>query len=504
MDREGVVVRALAAALAISALAPGARAEPDWSAAGDQASRMLAGYIQLDTTNGPVPPGVVTGHETRGARYLGRFFEDERIDYEILGATPQRDSVIARLPATHPDGTGAVLLLSHLDVVPAEPEDWAFPPYSGEIAGGFVYGRGALDDKGQGIVNALALALLAREELPRRREVVFAATAAEEAGFDLGADWLVEHHWQKLGPPAVVWNEGGFPLRSPLVGDRVLNAIATTEKRSLWMTLRATGPGGHGSQPIPGGAADRVVRAVGRILDHPTPVRVTPTVAETMRRAGDATEFPLSTLLRNISNPVVLRLASGRLEANPSTNAMVRDTIALTGLGAGVKHNVIPRAAEARLDVRLLPDTDAERFLAWLRVVIADPAIEIELEPDGDHVAARRWRERVLGDPDAPVPDSPVDNELFQALERELAVELPDSITVPLQSPGGSDSKWFRARGVPAYGFMPALIDEELLTTVHGLDERIPVAELTRALRVTYRVLLRLVTAPEAEAPTSR
>lgn len=346
------------------------------------------------------------------------------------------------------------------------------------------------------MVQALALALLVRQGVPRERAVVFAATAAEEAGADLGADWLVEHHWEKLGPPAVVWNEGGFSLRSPLVGGRVLNGVAVTEKRSLWMTLRASGPGGHGSQPLRDGAVDRLVRALDRILAHPTPIRVTPTVAETLRRAGSAAAFPLGAVLRHVSNPVVLRLASRDLEANRTTNAMVRDTIALTGLGAGVKHNVIPRSAEARLDVRLLPDTDPDRFLAWLREVIADPSIEIALEPDGDYVTARGWRQRVLGNGDAPVPDSPVANELFRALEAELAAELPESITVPLLMPGASDSKWFRARGVPAYGYLPALIDDELLGTVHGLDERIPLAELERAVRVSYRVLARLVAPP--------
>jgi acetylornithine deacetylase/succinyl-diaminopimelate desuccinylase-like protein len=493
-------VRAAAAillALAGAASAETPAGEPDWSAVGEEAARLLSGYIRIDTTNTGAGD---TGNESRGAGYLERFLASEGISSQRLSAAPGRDNLLARLPATAaaPGGPGPVLLLSHIDVVPAEPADWAFPPFSGQVADGFVHGRGALDDKGQGVVHALAMALLVRQRVPRGRDVVFAATAAEEAGFDLGVDWLVEHHWQALGPPAVVWNEGGFALESPLVGGRLLHAIATTEKRSLWMTLRTEGPGGHGSQPQPGSAVDRLVRALDRILDHPTPIRVTDTVAETMRRASSAASFPLSTILRHLDNPVVLRLAAADLEANRATNAMVRDTIALTGLTAGVKHNVIPLAAEARLDVRLLPDGDPEKFLAWLRMILDDPSVQITLEPDGDHTAARAWRERVLGDGDAPVPASPVDNELFRALETELAVEFPGSLTVPLQTTGGSDSKWFRARGVPAYGFMPARIDEALLGSVHGLDERIPVAELERAVRVSYRVLRRLVS-PEVE-----
>jgi acetylornithine deacetylase/succinyl-diaminopimelate desuccinylase-like protein len=244
---------------------------------------------------------------------------------------------------------------------------------------------------------------------------------------------------------------------------------------------------------VRGSASERLVRALERILDHPTPLRVTPTVAETFRRVAPTTSFPTRTVLSHLENPLALRLAAGQLEASRVTNALVRDTVALTGLEGGVKHNVIPRAAEARLDVRLLPDSDAEQFLSWLRLVIADESIEIALEPDADHVGARARRARVLGDGDAPTPDSPTDHELFRALEAELAREFPDSITVPLQSTGGTDSKWFRARGVPAYGFLPALLDDELIASLHGLDERIPTAELERALRVTYRVLERMV-----------
>jgi acetylornithine deacetylase/succinyl-diaminopimelate desuccinylase-like protein len=154
---------------------------------------------------------------------------------------------------------------------------------------------------------------------------------------------------------------------------------------------------------------------------------------------------------------------------------------------------VIPRSAEAMLDVRLLPDTDAGAFLGWLRQVIDDPSVELELEPDGDTTAFRSWRERVLGNPDAPVPASPVDDDLFRALESELAREFPDGITVPFEMSGGSDSKWFRARGVPAYGYLPALLDDALVATIHGLDERMPVAELVRAIRVEYRTFVRLV-----------
>jgi acetylornithine deacetylase/succinyl-diaminopimelate desuccinylase-like protein len=458
----------------------------EWKAVGEEAARLLSGYIRIDTTNPP-------GGELPGAQYLARFFRAEGIETQIFESAPGRANVVARLPATNPDASARpILLLSHIDVVPADPEAWSFPPFEGVVREGWVYGRGAIDDKGQGIVHALAFALFQRLGTSHDRDIVFAATAAEEAGFDAGADWMVEHHWDDLGPPAVVWNEGGTSTRSPIADDRVVNAIATTEKRSLWLTLVAHGPGGHGSQPIPDSATNRLVRALDRILDHPTPLRITPTVAESLRRVSVAAEFPLGFAMRHVSNPLVLRLAGPELEANRVTNAMVRDTVALTGLEAGLEHNVIPRRAAGRLDLRLLPDTDSQAFLDWVRAVVDDPEIEIEIEPDSDAVAFRAWRKRVVGDADASVPPSPVDTPFFEALEAELAQEFPGSITIPLQTTGGSDSKYFRARGVPAYGYLPALADPQLLDSIHGLDERVPVAELERAVRLTYRTLVRL------------
>ena len=487
MSRAAARLALLALLAAASQPERGVAGEPDWNAIGAEAARALSGYVQIDTTNPP-------GNELAGALYLKRFFDAEGIASQLYESAPGRATLVARLPATGggAPAAGPVLLLSHIDVVPADPSAWSFPPFSGAIENGAVYGRGAIDDKGQGIAHAFAFALLHRLGTPLDRDFVFAATASEEAGLDVGADWMVEHHWDALGPPVVVWNEGGLSTHTPIASGRILNAISNTEKRALWMTLRATGEGGHGSQPIPNGASDRVVRALYRIETHPTPLHITPTVEETLRRTSLVADFPLSFALRNISNPLVLRLVQPEFERSRVTNAMVRDTIALTGLRAGQKHNVIPRTAEAMLDVRLLPDTDANAFLGWLKQVIDDPSVEIQLEPDGDVTAFRSWRQRVLGDPDAPVPESPVDNELFHGLESELANDFPDALSVPLQTTGGSDSKWFRARGVPAYGYLPALGDDALLATIHGVDERMPVAELTRAVRLEYRTLVRL------------
>jgi acetylornithine deacetylase/succinyl-diaminopimelate desuccinylase-like protein len=460
-------------ALGVSALllAAPAAAEPDWTVAGRAAAELLAESIRIDTTNPP-------GGELPAARHLGRFLERRGLAVEVVEAAPGRGSVIARLPATAPDGSGAILLLSHLDVVPADAEAWQTPPLAGEIQGGAVWGRGALDDKGHGAVFAQALALLAASGAPRRRDLVFCASADEEAGGAAGVGWLIERRWDALGPPALVWNEGGASAPLDALGGVVANGIATTEKRALWLTLVAEGEAGHGSQPLPGAANDRLVRALARVSAWETPLRLTASVAEQMDRLAARLDFPWSLGLAALQLPGGLALGGSLLTEDRLTNAMVRDTVALTGLRSGRKHNVIPGHAEATLDVRILPDTDADAFLRELAAVIDDPAVEIVL-PEG-------------GVP-PPSQVSPWANELFEAIAAEMERELPGSVTLPVQTTGGTDSEPFRRRGVPAYGYLPALLSAELNRTVHGDDERFPLVELERAVRVTTRVLERLV-----------
>jgi acetylornithine deacetylase/succinyl-diaminopimelate desuccinylase-like protein len=446
------------------------RGEIDWSRVRSEAAELLSGYVQIDTTNPP-------GNELAGAEYLKAFFDAEAIPAQIYVAAPGRGNIVARLAATRGGDRRPILLLSHIDVVPADPTAWSFPPFSGAIRDGVIYGRGTLDDKGHGIVFAMALALLKQEEVPRNRDLVFCATADEEVGGAAGAAWMVEKHWEALGPPSVVWNEGGASASTEIVGENLLNGIATTEKREVWLRLVAEGEGGHGSEPVVNGANDRLIVALARIGAYQTPLHITPTVAEQFRRMSDGTGFPLSFVFRHLGNPLVLRVVSGKLTENRLANAMVRDTIALTGLRSGLKHNVIPRSASANLDIRLLPDTDAEGFLETLKEVIGDDSVRLEND---------------AGSIPEVIPASPWDHELFRAIETEMTRELPGSIAVPLLTVGGTDSRLFRRRGVPAYGYNPALYTPEIASTIHGLDEHIPLEELERAIRVTYRVLRRL------------
>ena len=463
MGSSALLIAALAAQPAV--------AEADWPAAGREAAALLAGAIRIDTTNPP-------GRELAAARHFARYLEAHGIPAELVESAPERGSVIARLPATAPDGSGPVLLLSHLDVVPADAAEWKAPPFAGEIQGGAVWGRGALDDKGHGAVFAVALALLAESGKPRRRDLVFCASADEEMAGAAGVEWLIARHWRALGPPAAVWNEGGASAPLDALGGIVANGIATTEKRALWLTLVTEGEGGHGSQPVRDAANDRLVRALARVSAWETPLRLTPTVAEQFSRLSARLDFPWNAALYGLQLPGGLALGGPFLAEDRLTNAMVRDTVALTGLHSGLKHNVIPGRAEATLDVRLLPDTDVAAFLRQLEAVIGDPLVRV-VPPAG-------------GLP-APSLASPWQNELFEAIASEMERELPGSVTLPVQTTGSTDSEPFRQRGIPAYGFLPALLSSELNRSIHGADERFPLVEIERAVRVTGRVLERLV-----------
>ncbi|HKJ24401.1 MAG TPA: M20/M25/M40 family metallo-hydrolase [Myxococcota bacterium] len=444
----------------------------DWGAVRDATAGLLASYVRIDTSNPP-------GDELRAARFVARFLEAQGIEARVYESAPGRGNVCGRLRATAPDGRGAILLLHHLDVVPADPDAWSFPPFSGAIRDGFVYGRGAIDDKGHGAIQLVAFALLARSDAPRARDVVLCATAAEETrGEGVGVDWMLAHHPAALGPPVAVWNEGGGAMRAPPLGDRPVAAIAVSEKRGLWLTLVAEGEGGHGSQPIRDSANRRLVRALARIDRFATPWRVPAPVAETLDRLAGALDFPWSLLSRLARHRIFLRLAGPWIEDVPMAQGFVRDTIALTRLDAGFKHNVIPRRAEASLDVRLLPETDAKVFLAALEEVIDDPNVRIEVPP---------------GELPGRTEPSPWDDELFRAIETETKAEFEDALVLPIMMTAGTDSKFFREIGIPAYGFIPGLLDRELTASIHGLDERIPVTALETGVRVTYRTLGRLV-----------
>jgi acetylornithine deacetylase/succinyl-diaminopimelate desuccinylase-like protein len=448
----GIVwITALAVALLAAGRTPGA--EPDWARLGEETAGLLQELLRVDTTNPP-------GNETPAARLLGEKLEAAGIPAEVIESGPGRGNLHARL-----EGRGRarpLILLSHLDVVPADPRGWEAPPFAGERRGYDIYGRGALDAKGVAALHAMSLIALRRSGTRLDRDVILLATADEEAGGRAGAGWIVEKRPELLADAEYLLTEGDH-IHERADGRRVVQ-VAVAEKTPCWVELTATGAGGHGSTPAPDTAVTRLVRALDRVRRWDTPLRVVPAVAEYFAALAPLEAEPLATRLLDLE--AALRDPGFRASflSNPRQNALVRNTVTPTVLAAGTRVNVVPPEARARLDCRLLPGEDPQAFLARLRRVIADDTIR--LEPLLSFAAA-------ASDSDSPL----------MAAVRQVATELlAGAVVVPSVLPGFTDSHYFRARGITSYGFVPFVLTEEEARTIHGVNERVTLDNLRRGL----------------------
>jgi acetylornithine deacetylase/succinyl-diaminopimelate desuccinylase-like protein len=442
--------------------APAAPAQPtpNWTALTVEAAALLSRYIRIRTDNPP-------GRTVEAVAFLEPLLREAGLQTEIVAATPEKPMLIARLRGR---GEGKpIVLLNHMDVVPADAASWSFPPFGGEIRDGVVHGRGALDMKGLGIAQLMALRQLAAQGVRPRRDLVFLAVADEEVGGAEGMAWLAQQRPDLLDVDAV-WDEGGIGVADVLPAPALF--ISITEKQVLWLRVVADGPAGHGSRPFPGAAPRRLTQALGRIFDNPPAPRLTPITRAAFRSVGRKVGGLEGLAMRRLNNPVVWLFADGLLTQEPWSAAMTRDTVALTILEAGQRPNVIPERASAVLDCRLLPDTDVDAFIKHLRTVVGDPGVRIE----------------ILQAPD-PAPPSPTDHPLYVAMRRAAAAAYPGTAVTESMTIGGTDSRFFRRHGVPAYGFFPVLLPKQLTGTIHGIDERIPVEALGTAVRVVYDAL---------------
>jgi len=456
-------MRTFLSALAIvAALAPPLLAEPDWKALTDETAQILSAYAKIDTTNPP-------GNELPAAEFLQATLAKDGIESKLYPSAPGRANLVARIK-----GTGKaqpILLLHHMDVVPAQASDWSFPPFSGAIEDGFVYGRGTLDDKGGGVVQLGALLARVREHKRCARDLIFLAVADEEVGGAEGAIFMVKNHLDDIRAEAV-WNEGGATIEG-LLPKRPVNSIAVTEKNSLWITLKASGEGGHGSSPTANGGINILIAALSRIAAWERPLHLAPAMREALRRLGGAVVPGGAFAASHIDAPPLSWIVNGRIKGNRVLNSSVRDTISLTGLRAGLKHNVIPAHAEADLDARLLPDTNPKEFIAELKQLIADPRIAIEVVHDIPELQ----------------PPSHADTAFFRALEQAIEKRLPSSVSIPGMLTGGSDCKAFRAVGIDCYGYQPLLATQDMISRFHGIDERVSLDNLRFGVQVSYDTL---------------
>lgn len=425
----------------------------DWDQATSEATGLLREYLRIDTSNPP-------GNEARAVRFLEEVLGGDGIAVETADSAPGRSNLIARLGPPN----GRVCLLNHTDVVPVEREFWDVEPFSGELRDGVVWGRGALDMKGMGIIELMAFLLLKREGVALKKGVTFLAVADEEAGSALGASWVAEHRPGWMDAELVI-NEGAYGLSVEKEETKQLFQVAPTEKVPFWLKLTARGRPGHGSVPHGDNCAEHLIRALERVSRWKQQLRMVPAMrqhASAMVSAG---------LMRNDDEAAVLRAA----DRSPALRARLTNTISLTTIAAGIKVNVIPAEASATLDCRLLPDVDPDAFLAELKGVLDDERITIEV------------LNRFEGS------ESSMDTSFVRVVHEVVSELVEGARLAPDMTSGFTDSRLFRVRGIPAYGFVPCLVRPEELAGVHGHNERISVDNLRLGMQVMYEVVRRLV-----------
>jgi acetylornithine deacetylase/succinyl-diaminopimelate desuccinylase-like protein len=431
----------------------------NWDELTDEAVRLLCEYIRIDTTNPP-------GNESLAAHWLGGLLQREGVVVDYYEPAPGRESVIARLPGSGGGGqVDALILLNHTDVVPVEQELWTQPAFEGLVRDGNVWGRGALDMKSLGVLELLVFLLFKRLGLPHRRDLVFFAAGDEEAGSEYGVEWFARNRPDLLRAFAVI-NEGGVGMLRLQGNKRPVFGIAIAEKTPLWLRLRTKGRPGHASLPHGDNALDRLVTALGRVLNWRREREITPETALFFEGLAAAGVGP------PVRNPMDAVIAAQR---STLYNALTQDTISLTTCNAGIKINVIPAVCEATLDCRLLPGREPDAFEEELRRYIDDPKVEVERIFCG------------FG------PPSPPRHALLDTIGEVVREQVEDAVVVPSVGTGFTDSRTLRRLGVPSYGFSGILSTLEERQTVHGHDERIRIESLRLALPLLFEVVRRTV-----------
>ncbi len=412
--------------------------------------------IGIDTTNTGDDSGP---GERKAAEYVAERLADVGLEPTILESRRGRANLVARWEGSDPT-LPPLLLHGHLDVVPAQPDDWRFPPFAGEVDGGYVHGRGAVDMKD---FDAMLLSVVrARQGVGAapRRPVVLAFTADEEAGSGYGGHWLVDNHRDWFADcTEAVGEVGGW---SATVGDNRLYLVETGEKGLAWMRLRATGKAGHGSMRHPDNAVTALAAAVAALGSYDWPVDPTPSMQQLLETVAGLSGA-------DAADPDAVLTQLG--PAARMVGAGIRDTTNPSMLRAGYKVNVVPASAEASVDGRVLPGHD-ESFIATVREVVG-PSVEV------DYLTHQ------------PALETTFDGDLVDAMTRALLAEDPGATVAPYLMSGGTDAKAWARLGIRCFGFTPLRLPADLDFTAlfHGVDERVPVDALEFGARVLDRLL---------------
>ena len=433
----------------------------------DRALTIVRDLIAIDTQNPP-------GNEMRTARYFEELFAGvEGVETHVVDVGRGRANFVARLSAVDAQER-PVLVMGHMDVVGARKDSWTTDPFVATEKDGYLFGRGSMDCKGPLAASAAAILELAPHRDRLKRDVVFLATAAEEGG-RVGISWMVENRRELFGDAEFALNEGGR-IRTKDGRVHTIN-IQTTEKLSYNVVVKGEGQSGHGSVPLPENVIAAVARAVNRVHEWRAPLSLTDTTRLYFRRLAEIESDPaVATAMRDLlgDDAQKVRAADDVLSRDPLHNAVLRTAQSLTMLNAGFRTNVIPSAASANFNVRVVPGDDIRAVVAAMNEVGAEPQVTFELQ----------------GEPKTPPPASSVETALYGAMEAAGLRMAPGAKVIPFMSTGATDGAALRAIGIPTYGILPLpmLLEDEL--RMHGDDERVPIRAYGWGAEFIYRTLL--------------
>jgi acetylornithine deacetylase/succinyl-diaminopimelate desuccinylase-like protein len=461
MGRHSVLAFLLA--LPLAAQTPSA---VDWSKADAESVAHFRALVQLDTTSPP-------GNEVIAVEYVTKVLEAEGIPVQLYSLEAKRPNLVARLK-----GNGSkkpLLIMGHTDTVNIDAAKWEFPPFSAAQDGGFIYGRGTVDDKDNLAACLMAMLLLKRSNVPLDRDVIFLAEAGEEGDTRVGIGYMVANHWPEIEAEYAIAEGGGISREK---GRARYASIGTTEKSINTVSLVAKGPAGHGSVPLRGNAVVHLSQAVAKVAAWMPPMRLNDTTRTYFERLSTISSPEDAARYTALLNPAkTMAVQEYFVNYEPRHNSMIRTSISPNIFTGGYRYNVIPSEATARLDVRSVPDEPIETFLAEMKKVINDPAVEI--------VYAGRTRPAA--------PPSPVNDPVFRAIESAIRKHY-GVVTLPTMGTGGTDLSFLRSKGVKGYGVGPASDAEDgpLGFGAHSDQERILEAEFQRFVRYQYDAIVEI------------
>ncbi|MFN8483015.1 MAG: M20/M25/M40 family metallo-hydrolase [Anaerolineae bacterium] len=432
----------------------------DWDAAQAEAVDLLSRLIRIDTTNPP-------GNESRLTERLADELATVGLDVRLLGAAPERANLVARWC-----GAGSappLLLLGHADVVYADGSVWTQPPFGGVVADGYVWGRGAVDMKGLLAMQVMALKLLARAGLRLARDIILLTAADEEDSGRYGVGWLADHHWDAIAAE-YVFGEGGVGLT---LNDRPTFLVATAEKGYADLRLRARGTASHASTPIGQSALLVIAEALQRIARYRSDVIITEPLREHLRAMGPMLPWRYRAAAQASALPSLAAWLVGE-GAYPTLGHALRNTFTPTMVHGGRQPNVVPAIADMTLNCRTLPGVTQDDLVAEVQQAVGMLPLEVSVQQFNAASV------------------SPAATPLFTAIAAALRADTPNAVVAPYMMPGATDARFFRARGVTAYGLMPARLSPEEMLTIHGVDERLAVERLGQGTRAVLRLLCTL------------